>query len=522
MSPTRADRDTRRRVMGYEFSAGTYLDIWDPEPLVTENGFVGAELPAQEEVPADEPELRWPSRPDIVEAYQAAWRLAREHVRPPRPGTGFVSAFIDTAFNDCVFLWDSVFIAVFARYARRSLPGQRTLDNLYAAQHPDGFITRELRQWDGADQFHRHDPTSTGPNLIAWSEWDHYLATTDRDRLAAVWPVAAGYHRWTAKHRSWPDGTMWTSGFGCGMDNIVRRPDGMRTVIHHGWLSWVDATAQQLLSTQCLLLMAAELGRDDEVTSGLERERDVLTAALERFWDEDRGWYCDLDAHGVSTGIRCLAGMWPLLTGTVGKGRVARIVAALRDEEVFGRPIPLPVLAANERSYDPAGDYWNGGVWSPTTYMSLRGLVACGELDLAHDLALGHVDAVVAVHAETGTLWENYAPEARQPGKPAKPDFVGWTGLSVTALLFEFVLGLRAAPGTLEWHIRTIDEVEVRGYPLGAIRVDLALAARRDADEPPVVTTRTPAPFTLVTGERHGGRHQVPAGTTTLVLDGPA
>lgn len=44
---------------------------------------------------------------------------------------------------------------------------------------------------------------------------------------------------------------------------------------------------------------------------------------------------------------------------------------------------------------------------------------------------------------ETGTLWENYAPEYAGRGHPAKPDFVGWTGVSAITIPIEYVVGLR-------------------------------------------------------------------------------
>ena len=47
----------------------------------------------------------------------------------------------------------------------------------------------------------------------------------------------------------------------------------------------------------------------------------------------------------------------------------------------------------------------------------------------ARTIALNHVDNVLQVFQKTGTVWENYAPESAAPGEPAKPDFVGWTGL---------------------------------------------------------------------------------------------
>jgi len=35
----------------------------------------------------------------------------------------------------------------------RAFDFQRTLDNLYAKQHPDGFICREIVEADGSDLF---------------------------------------------------------------------------------------------------------------------------------------------------------------------------------------------------------------------------------------------------------------------------------------------------------------------------------------------------------------------------------
>lgn len=60
---------------------------------------------------------------------------------------------------------------MFAKYGHKSFPFIKTLDNFYAKQHLDGFICREIRESDGGDQWFRHDPASTGPNIMAWTEW---------------------------------------------------------------------------------------------------------------------------------------------------------------------------------------------------------------------------------------------------------------------------------------------------------------------------------------------------------------
>jgi len=73
----------------------------------------------------------------------------------------------------------------------------------------------------------------------------------------------------------------------------------------------------------------------------------------------------------------------------------------------------------------------------------IRGLENYGYSDLARELALSHLELVAQVFKKTGTIWENYAPDAVQPGKPAKGDFVGWSGIAPIMYLLEYGIGLK-------------------------------------------------------------------------------
>lgn len=153
------------------------------------------------------PQPTWQGHQDVIDCYWKAWELAFGHLGMPTAENGFVAPFIDSAFNGHLFLWDSVFTLMFGRYGSRAFDFQRTMDNMYAKQHPDGFICRQIDEADGQDAFHRHDPSSTGPNVFAWGEWEHYRNFADRERLARVFPVLLAYHQWMRDYRTWPDGT---------------------------------------------------------------------------------------------------------------------------------------------------------------------------------------------------------------------------------------------------------------------------------------------------------------------------
>jgi hypothetical protein len=92
--------------------------------------------------------------------------------------------------------------------------------------------------------------------------------------------------------------------------------------------------------------------------------------------------------------------------------------------------------------------------------MVIRGLERYGFDDLAREIALKHLDLVAEVFKRTGTIWENYAPDAAEPGRHVtgelvKGDFVGWSGVGPILYLIEYGIGLRAdaSSNTLEWRL---------------------------------------------------------------------
>lgn len=160
------------------------------------------DLPIFEDVKGILPEPFWEGHDDAISCYWKVWELAFKNLRKPTRENGFVTNFIDTAFNDCLFMWDSCFILLFARYGNHAFEFQKTLDNLYAKQHGDGFICREISEVDGKDNFHRFDVVSTGPNILPFTEWEYYLNYGDKDRLEKVFPVLAAYHLWLKEFRT--------------------------------------------------------------------------------------------------------------------------------------------------------------------------------------------------------------------------------------------------------------------------------------------------------------------------------
>lgn len=487
-----------------------YKNTYVKEVFVAENEFRMAKPECIEPRPFDEarrilPAPYWEGHGKEIEMYWHAWRIASGNIRQPQEGSGFVSPYLDVAYNGNIFMWDCSFMMLFARYGYHYFPFQRTLDNFYAKQHPDGFICREIRA-DGSDCFERYDPTSTGPNLLPWVELAYYRQFGDEERLHRIFPALCAYARWWKLNRTWPDGTYWSSGWGTGMDNMPRVKPSYNPIFSHGHMVWLDTTLQQMLVDESLLQIGFYIERWQEIEEMEDEMKALKRYVNDHLWDEDKGFLFDRYGDGELCTTQGIGAFWALQTDALEKPRLDRLVAHLCDTTEFDRPHRVPSLAADHPKYHPQGRYWQGGVWPGTNYMVIDGLWRKGYRAEAQQIAENHYAAVFEVWKQTGTFWEYYAPERIEPGFMARKDFVGWTGLPPIALFIEYILGVKSdySQRKIEWNIIHTEAHGVERYPFGPDgTVDLKVRRRSSAAQMPAVDVVTDQPFelTLIWGD---------------------
>ena len=237
-------------------------------------------------------------------------------------------------------------------------------------------------------------------------------------------------------------------------------------------------------------------------------------------WDPQSRFYYDLTLADQRAPIKTVAAFWALLAGVASPDQAEALAAELENPKTFGRPHRVPTLAADQPGYDPKGGYWCGAVWAPTTTMVIRGLEKYGRQELARRIALQDLDATWQVFQKTGTVWENYAPDSISQGKPAKPDFVGWTGIVPILYLLEYGVGLKpdAVRNELTWELRASKRAGCERYRFNGHVVDL-LAVPADQGRGWRITVRSDGAFTLKvkTGQQEKSV-KVKAGDTQLLL----
>ena len=105
-----------------------------------------------------------PAHPDWVELYWKAWELAVQNIAHGTPQNGFAESYLDDAFSENIFQWDTCFIIQYARYGWHCLPVLPALDNFYHKQETDGYICREYRGCNGAALWSKSSADATNPD----------------------------------------------------------------------------------------------------------------------------------------------------------------------------------------------------------------------------------------------------------------------------------------------------------------------------------------------------------------------
>ena len=409
------------------------------------------------------------------EMYAKALEITKTKVRGGDSEMFFKKPFVDAAFSQNIFLWDTCFICCFAKYHLDELPVYQALDNFYDRMESDGYICREYRN-NGEPLWQKNHPVSINPPLLALAETEIYKVSNDLDRLKKVYPILKKNFYFHVNNYMMEDNLFYGDTLGMGMDNIPRAPRDWEPnegngMTHHElgeklnnmdasgetklntfieeyvktkqgiWnkqARLVDFTAQMAMFSLQLKSIAQTIGLTNEIEQYDDFHSKVKRALNDKCWNESDGFYYDLGFDKQV--VRRHIGMyWALLGELVSEDKAERFISHLKDPNEFYRKTPLPALSAADPDYVGWGDYWLGGVWAPTVYMVLKGLTVYKKDALAKDLAQKVYYNVAEVYKATGTFWENYAPDLVSYGMPAKKDFCGWTALIPIAIYKEYI-----------------------------------------------------------------------------------
>jgi len=246
----------------------------------TKNEYVPQSLPLWVEAKELLPGPILGESPGWVDMYWKSWEIAFRGYKQPPVGSPFVSNWLDEAFSENIFQWDTIFMIMFARYGHMVFPAIESLDNFYCMQRPSGFIGREYREVDGKLIHFDFDgglfsdkgfKNVINPPLFSWAEVESYRVTGDKSRFEMILPVLEKYAEWLnrdgdpdaedwetngRKSKSAEHKLYWNTPLGSGMDNIPRP-------VEKG-SGWVEMSAQMVIMYNNLAVICDELNKSDK------------------------------------------------------------------------------------------------------------------------------------------------------------------------------------------------------------------------------------------------------------------
>ncbi|MCC8145053.1 MAG: hypothetical protein LIO93_01155, partial [Bacteroidales bacterium] len=446
--------------------------------------------------------------------YDKTWQIAFTNMKAPPAGSPLVANWYDEALDGNIFQWDMIFMAMFGRYAHHIFPGVQSLDNFYARQKISGSIARVYNEKTGVENAQDDSPNLINPPIFSWAEVENYKVTGDKSRFEHILPVLEKYFEFVEKARcgtDTPHKLYWSNGQASGMDNTPRdtgRPNAHHSADHQGW---VDMSSQMVIQCNNLATICEELGYTEKAEKYRTKANEIAERINQWLWNEEEGIYYDVNVQGKHTNWKTAACFWPMLAGITTPEQDNKLEEHLRNPDEFWREMIFPSLAASHPEYKSNGGYWRGAAWAPTNYAIIKGLEMVGKNAFAAEAAEKYVQGIYEVFLETGTLWENYAPD-RVDGKLnpgvhdyseeyfCRKDFVGWTGLGPISLLIENILGFRpnGAEKILTYYLQRSDRHGIQNLRMADITTSILTEDRKNDLSKAVVTVESDKPYKLI------------------------
>lgn len=366
--------------------------------------------------------------PRAQEYFQDLLSLLPRGIRhyPPQP------PFFTGYEYETIYDWDQYFDAILLAYC--GYPADYTRNGLrhfLALQEEDGFVPRSFHPTRGV--YFKHNTMfkpflSQMALLTVHQDGDlSWLANGVFDQLKKF------YLCWRSRFDVRGAGlSVWHDAGHTGMDNHDERAGNWQS--ETGFCEGIDLNAYLVREGEALAVLAGLLGRQDDRVQVSSMVVDHRRSIQQWLWNEKEGFFFDFHARENRPipvrHVGAFAALWATLASPAQSRRL--IEEHLLNSKEFGRPYPLPALAASEPGYSEGflpGEStrccnWRANTWIPANYFTFHGLLLNGADEEAGALAQRTFSLF-----DRGPFSEYYTTESGI-GTGLKP-FWGWSALAI-------------------------------------------------------------------------------------------
>ena len=399
---------------------------------------------------------------DFVDIYDKTWNWLSDFWIDPATGESSPDGyFIYTLQGECVMdQVEAIFSSFFLVYSNRNFAANKNIDYFYEHQEENGAIRWKYDATTGKPIMGGTNPEGVGLPLFAWAEFNLYHKSANKRRIKEVMPILQKYMDWIDRTFKQENGLYAAPAESSSMFNSPRK----------GTYYPVDFNSCMAINAAHMSALGDILNDKDLSFQYKKMYFSLKTRINSLMWDNETGFYHDLDKNEQRLPQKTIAGFWPLLAELPNADRADVLIAHLSNPKTFGSEHPFPTLSMDSPDFKENGEGFKGSVFPTFNFMVIKGLEKYQRYDFARECAIRHLYFVLEALSpvdtkQKGDLYEAYLPCKEGPATLTrktnfpKKRYLHYIGLSTIAMMIENVIGLNISlpRKTVDWIIPNLE-----------------------------------------------------------------
>ena len=365
--------------------------------------------------------------------------------------------------------FESIFSTFFLVYSNRNFDACKNIDYFYARQEENGAIRWKYDAVKNEPVVDSENPEGVGLPLFAFAEFNLFHKSANKRRIKEVMPTLQ-------KYMSWLDETFKQEN---GLYAVPHVASSMMNSPREGCYYPVDFNACMAVNASYMSALGDILNDKDLSFQYRKMYFSLKTRINSLMWDNETGFYYDLDKNENRLNVKTIAAYWTMLAEIPTADKADLLVNHLNDPKSFGTEHPFPSLSVDNPNFSEEGNGYCGSVMPAFNFMVIKGLERYGQLELARECAIRHLYFVLETLMPNeenvpGDLYEAYLPgkdgKASMKDDPAfaRPRYLLTAALSTIALMIENVIGLSISlpRKTVDWIIPNLEIMGIENLSL--------------------------------------------------------
>lgn len=408
---------------------------------------------------------------DFVDIYNKTWSWLSPYWIDSEKGEQDSNGFFIYPENDNLILnqFESIMSSFFLVYSNRNFDSCKNIDYFYKQQEENGAIRWKYDIKTNQPVLDKENPEGVGLPLFAFAEFNLYHKSANKRRIKEVMPALQKYMDWLDKTFKQENGLYAAPVCASTMTNSPRE-----NVVYP-----IDFNACMAINANYMSALGDILNDKDLIFQYRKMYFSIKTKINNLMWDDESGFYYDLDKDSNKIFTKTIASYWTMLAEIPNVDKADCLVKHLNDPKSFGTEHPFPSLSADDSHFSENGNGYNGSVFPAFNFMVIKGLEKYGQYEFARECAIRHLYFVLETlmpndDKTAGNLYEAYLPNKegkanmKSSSELARPKYVLTVGLSTIALMIENVIGLAISlpRKTVDWIIPNLEIMGIENLSL--------------------------------------------------------